>query len=76
MAVRQSEGTHYCCRRHRWLREQLDDENMGPILKEMLARRQLEQKDNADCSLIYKSQWVQWNLLVVRWHDGVQLGVD
>jgi hypothetical protein len=57
------------------MREQLDDENMGPVLKEVLARWCSEWKDNADCSLIYKSHWVQWKSLVMRWHDGVQLGV-
>lgn len=45
------------------MREQLHDENMGPILKEVLARRRPKWKDNAECSLIYKSHWDQWNSL-------------
>jgi hypothetical protein len=57
------------------MREQLDDENMGPVLKEVLARRHPEWKDKADCSLIYKSHWIHWSSLVVRWHGAVQLGV-
>jgi hypothetical protein len=46
------------------LRNQLGNENMGPIRKEVFARRCPEWKNNADCSLIYKSYWVQWNSLV------------
>jgi hypothetical protein len=36
-------------------REQLSDQDVGPILQEMEAGQHLEWKDNADCSPTYKS---------------------
>jgi hypothetical protein len=50
-------------------REQLDDDELGPLLQEVEAGQRPEWKDIADHSPTYKSYWAQWKSLVVR--DGV-----
>jgi hypothetical protein len=46
--------------------DQLNDPHIGPILREIESRQQLEWKDIADRSPTYKSYWAQWKLLAVR----------
>jgi hypothetical protein len=50
-------------------REQLADEDVGPLLKEVEAGQRPEWKDISDRSPTYKSYWAQWQSLAVR--DGV-----
>jgi hypothetical protein len=50
-------------------REQLADDEMGPLLQEVEAGQRPEWKDIADRSPAYRGYWVQWKSLVVR--DGV-----
>jgi hypothetical protein len=50
-------------------REQLPDDEMGPLLQEVEAGRRTEWKDIAERSPTYKRYWAQWKSLVVR--DGV-----
>jgi hypothetical protein len=50
-------------------REQLDDDEMGPLLQEVEVGQRPEWKDNPERSPIYKGYWAQWKSLVVG--DGV-----
>jgi hypothetical protein len=50
-------------------REQLADDELGPLLQEVEAGQRPEWKHIADRSPTYKSYWAQWKSLVVR--DGV-----
>jgi hypothetical protein len=47
-------------------REQLNEQDVGPILNEVETERHPEWKHIADCSPMYKSYWAQWKSLVVR----------
>jgi hypothetical protein len=54
-------------------REKLDD-NVGQILQDMKTGRPAW-NDTGECSPIYKSNWVQWNSLLVRRCARASLGV-
>jgi hypothetical protein len=47
-------------------REQLDDNDMGPILQEVKAGECPKWEAIADCCPIHKGYWAQQNSLVVR----------
>jgi hypothetical protein len=47
-------------------REQLSNQDMGPILEEVTTRQHSEWKDVTDCSPMYESYWAQWKSLAVR----------
>jgi hypothetical protein len=51
------------------LREQLADNDVGTLKREMDARRCPKWRDVTDQGPIYKSYWAQWKSLAVR--DGV-----
>jgi hypothetical protein len=46
--------------------EQLNDQNMEPILEEAETRQRLEWKDVAKHRSIHQSYWAQWKSLTVR----------
>jgi hypothetical protein len=46
--------------------EQPNDPDIGASLEEGETRQQLEWKDIANCSPMYKSYWAQWKSLTVR----------
>jgi len=50
-------------------REQLAENNLGPLIREMEAGQRLEWKDISDRGPLYKSYWAQWKSLALR--DGV-----
>jgi hypothetical protein len=50
-------------------REQLSDQDIGPILEEMEARQHPEWKDIAYNSPTYKSCWARWKSIAVE--DGI-----
>jgi hypothetical protein len=50
-------------------REQLADDDVGQLLKEVEAGQRPEWRDISDRSLVYKTYWAQWKSLAVR--DGV-----
>ena len=47
-------------------REQLADNDIGTLMREMEAGRRPEWKDISDRCPLYKSYWVQWKSLVLR----------
>ena len=47
-------------------REQLADNDLGPLMREMEAGRRPEWKDISDRGPIYKSYWAQWKSLALR----------
>jgi hypothetical protein len=46
--------------------EQVDIQDIGPILEEVETRQQPEWKDITDCSPMYQSYWAEWKFLTVR----------
>jgi hypothetical protein len=46
--------------------EQLADDFVGQIIKEVETGQRPEWKEICDRSCIYKSCWIQWNFVVVR----------
>jgi hypothetical protein len=50
-------------------RDQLNDQDMGPILEEVEAEQHPEWKDIADHNPTYKGYWAKWKSLAVR--DGI-----
>jgi len=63
-------GSSYCnCRRlgsTSSVEEQLADNDIGPLMREVEAGRRPEWKDISDRGPIYKSYWPQWKSLVLR----------
>jgi hypothetical protein len=47
-------------------REQLADNDLGPLMREMEAGQRPEWKDISDRGPIYKSYWVQWKSVALR----------
>jgi hypothetical protein len=45
--------------------EQLNDQDIGPILKALETRQRPEYKDITGCSCTYKSCWAQWKSLTL-----------
>jgi len=51
------------------LREQMADNDLGPLIREMEAGQRPEWRDISEQGLVYKSYWAQWNSFVLK--DGV-----
>jgi hypothetical protein len=49
--------------------EQLNDQDVGPVLEEIKNGQCLDWKDNSDHSPTYKGYWAQWKSLTLR--DGI-----
>jgi hypothetical protein len=47
-------------------KEQLNDQDVGPILEEVETEQHPEWKDIAEYRPTYKSYWAQWKFLTVR----------
>jgi hypothetical protein len=47
-------------------RDQLNNQDVAPILEEVEAEQEPEWKDIADCSPTYKGYWAKWKSLTVR----------
>ena len=58
-----------CWDRQALRREQLADNDLGPLIREMEAGQRPEWKDISDWGPIYKSYWAKWKSLTLR--DGV-----
>ena len=54
---------------HQDLREQLADNDLGPLIREIEAGRRPEWRDISNRGQIYKSNWAQWKSFALR--DGM-----